>query len=301
MNTYEPARCTDPPRSWDTKYPTPAEYFQQLEDARNQPAQNYTSAGTTEPEYELTREGKIFYGCFFAAWIGFIALCFICDKAPPLWRKWQYWRIEQNCRREAEQRRRKEQKDMARRERELKRQSQVEAAQRSVAATEAFTELKSRLKQLRDDPDFRRCAESAKECRDCAAIDLRHLFGIFREEMLDQVVVRLSSDADKHELLASVRDLVTALRLPAFEADYIFEAARQKLAPHLIRRRSSDFSEQVLQESSTHAERVSAIQALGDTAETIEQLLELEQRRHTQALMRFAAKQDALNEDVITL
>lgn len=290
--------------SWRSTGPNAPPYtgYNSVTDPRHQASSSLTYRHSEEPASELTPEQvKAFWLWVLAAFIAFVIFAFLCDHGPKLWRKWRYWRIEERCRQEAEQRRKREKKEMAKLERELKRVSQVETARRTVAAAQAFSELKTRLTHLREDADFRRCAEAAKACVNCAANDLRHVFSVFGDELLDQVVVRLSSGADKHELLASLRELVTALRLPTFEADYLFEAARLKLAAHAARRQKPGFSEQVLEETVIHVERVAAIEALKDSPETIEQLLEIEQSRHVNALTQLAAARRSANERVVTL
>jgi hypothetical protein len=196
---------------------------------------------------------------------------------------------------------RRRRKIVARREVVLGKLAAVEQRERQVAATESLAALRARLTWIRHDPDFRRCTAAAQACVHCPGDDLRYVFNAHRSELLDQLIIWLSGGADSHHILTTLRELVVALRLPAFEADYLYESARQYLAQHYERRHKSNFAQQVLDESLMHAERVSTIEALKDDPETVEQLLEIEQGRHADVLTQLASAQHKGGDGVVTL
>ena len=137
------------------------------------------------------------------------------------------------------------------------------------------------LLQLTAAPDFRRAAALAARATLVPVAFKRRQFARFRPSLVDHYRRAAAAGADAATLLQSLRDLVVALGVAAFEADYVrAEADRASARPAV-----PDTADRLAALKRDHDARVAAIRdGLGANADLQEQLLEAEEGRFRQAL-----------------
>ncbi|MGD9644338.1 MAG: hypothetical protein AB7U73_01415 [Pirellulales bacterium] len=167
------------------------------------------------------------------------------------------------------------------------RRAKAYAAQRRLRRLNHL--MQTALLQLEQAPDFRRAASFAILAKDVPIAFRQRQFRRFRGRFLAHLLARLRAGGNAADLRQSLEDLVTALGLASFEANYLWQEAEQQLE----RRRPSEspsFASSVATLEQDHQQRVQVLQETpGVEAELREQLLEAEEHRFREALL-------ALNE-----
>ena len=99
------------------------------------------------------------------------------------------------------------------------------------------------------------------------------------------MTARLQTGADPELLCDSLAELLTALGVSEFEADYIREEAerRQPATPQVP---EPTFADELQQQQQQHNERMSAIRGLAIETEIREQMLEAERARFERRMVR---------------
>ena len=168
------------------------------------------------------------------------------------------------------------------RERQRRMLAQRQAAQR---VSQSYRELQRGLQQLRRAPDFRRAAAAAQRA---AQVPLRYRqqqFRRFRPLLVAFLADKLQQGSNTRQTAAGLQELVTALGLASFEAEYIITDAQVRTAAR--RAAPPSFAEQARQWQQEHQDRLQTIRALPDLdPEVREQLLELEHERFRDQLLR---------------
>jgi hypothetical protein len=138
------------------------------------------------------------------------------------------------------------------------------------------------LLQLAQAPDFRRAASLAAAAALVPAAFKRRQFARFRPCLLAHYRRRTAAGADPEALLHSLRELVVALGVAGFEADYIrAEAAAQTPPPA-----ATSPADRVAALRRDHEARVAAArQGVGEAPDLLDQLLEAEDQRFRDALL----------------
>jgi len=132
-------------------------------------------------------------------------------------------------------------------------------------------------------PDFRRAASWAHQAQEVPAPFRQRILQRFRPKLVQFVARRAAAGGDVDELLSSLTDLVQALGVAGFEADYIVEEARRRQTP---RGGNRSYNQELRSLQETHEQRMAAIRALeGVEPDTQEQLLEAEQTRFREAIL----------------
>lgn len=154
---------------------------------------------------------------------------------------------------------------------------------RRVQANAQARVFQTALLRLREAQDFRRAAVLAAIAKLVPAAFRRRQFARFRPELIRHYGRCLSAGTDPEVLLQSLRDLVTALGIAPFEAEYI----RTEAAARSARLQSFPSpGDRVAALRREHETRAAAIrQGVGQTPELQEQLLETEESRYRQALL----------------
>ncbi|MGD9648665.1 MAG: hypothetical protein AB7U73_23345 [Pirellulales bacterium] len=149
--------------------------------------------------------------------------------------------------------------------------------------------MQTALLQLEQAPDFRRAASFAMLAKDVPIAFRQRQFQRFRARLLAHLIARLRAGGDAPALRQSLTELVTALGLARFEADYLWQEAEG----HIERRRPEppNFASSVAALEQDHQQRRVVLQETPGVEEELrEQLLEAEEQRFREALL-------ALNEE----
>jgi hypothetical protein len=137
--------------------------------------------------------------------------------------------------------------------------------------------------QLRAAPDFRRAAKLARHARIVPLALRQRQFAHFRAELVAHLARRLQAGASLTQASAGLSELVAALGLAPFEAEYIISEARQRVT---VRQESPSFADAMRASQAAHEERLQAIRGMNDLNDEIrEQLLEAEQERFRSAVL----------------
>ena len=138
------------------------------------------------------------------------------------------------------------------------------------------------------DPDFRRAAAAARQARSVPQEWRQRQYHRLRPLLVQHYQRCLARGTESEVLLDSLTELVEALGLEGFEAEYIREAAERTVN----RRRQQhsgggvqEFENRITQVQEEHVRRMEVIRGLGTVSEDVrQQLLEAEERRFQSAL-----------------
>lgn len=143
--------------------------------------------------------------------------------------------------------------------------------------------LQLALLRLSQSPDFRRAASWATQAQDIPLAFRQRQFRRFRPRLVQHFADRIADGADPAVLLESLQELLRALGIAAFEADYIRSEAEGHTANPTSQ--APSFASGLQQLQREHQRRLDALQALpGIDRETREQLIEAEKTRFREAL-----------------
>ena len=143
------------------------------------------------------------------------------------------------------------------------------------------------LIQVREAPDFRRAANYALQAREVPPSFRQRQYHRFRSLLVSRFTALLQTGVSVDVLMAGLTQLVSALGLAEFEADYIrLEAEAQISRREPVRR---DFGQQLRQAQAEYRGRVHTLEGMTDLDdETREQLLEQEQLRFQERMRQIA-------------
>lgn len=145
--------------------------------------------------------------------------------------------------------------------------------------------LQRALLQLHGAPDFRRAASFAAQASDVPVAFRQRQFRRFRPRLLRHYVARLQHGADGAVLLSSLRDLLTALSIAPYEADYVKQEAERLQTPQAQPRTAPNYAQRLAELQRDHEQRLAALRALTAVEpEAMEQLVETEQNRFRDAI-----------------
>lgn len=177
-----------------------------------------------------------------------------------------------------------------------------EAAQaKELRCIHASRELHAALEQIPTAPDYRRAAAVARRCSELPVSTRQYYFHQFRPLIEQHATACLQQRIDRKLLGQSLLDLVSALGVETFEAEYIILAAIQTIQNQVPLPRHVSFQDQVEEEVLLHRERVHAINRSLDCEEFREQLHEVERRRHEDILLRLTTDSGSQTRMITTL
>jgi hypothetical protein len=163
--------------------------------------------------------------------------------------------------------------------------SRTEAERRKRVHALAL-KLQQALREVPSSRDFRRPASIAALCREVPVGFRQMQYKRYKSIIEEHAAVCLQQRINRTLLTNSLADLLQSLGIARFEAEYVIEAAAKKLKDEIAPHRDRDFGRVLQDELRLHRQRVKAIESLKDQPETIEQMLEIEHRRHEEALVR---------------
>ena len=164
-------------------------------------------------------------------------------------------------------------------------EKQEQERKRAAAKTQQAARLMQlAIIQLGQSPDFRRAATFAKHAKAVPLAFRVRQFRRLRPLMVEHFATRLRHGTSAEELMPGLTELVTALGMADYEADYIrMEAEGQRQRPAQTR---PGFASQLQSSQTEHEHRIQAIRDLPDLpAELREQLIEAEQQRFRDQLL----------------
>ena len=141
------------------------------------------------------------------------------------------------------------------------------------------------LLQLNQAPDFRRAANFAAHAKHVPIAFRQRQFHRFRGQLVQHLITRLQAGGDPEVLLESLRELLSALGVSEFEADYILEEVERRRPPRREPPRP-DFGEELQRSQREHQERMTAIRGLNVESEIREQMVEAERARFERRMVR---------------
>ena len=136
---------------------------------------------------------------------------------------------------------------------------------------------------------FMSLAAVATECDELTVLTRREMFGDHLRFIADQTESCLQTGVDSAVLRIFLGSLATACGLPDNQADAILSTAASRLQMTEKLHRRPSFAERMQEELELHRQRLQAIERLPNESENLEQMLEVEHRRHGEALMHLAA------------
>lgn len=141
------------------------------------------------------------------------------------------------------------------------------------------------LLQLHGAPDFRRAASFAAQASDVPAAFRQRQFRRFRPRLLGHYAARLQDGVDGAVLLSSLRDLLTALSVAPYEADYVKQEAERLQTPQSQPHTAPNYAQRLAELQRDHEQRLAALRALTAVEpDAMEQLVEAEQNRFREAI-----------------
>ncbi len=173
----------------------------------------------------------------------------------------------------------------------LRQRQQVLADQRRRVAAR---NMQVAILQIGDSPDFRRAASHAELARDVPLEFRQRQFRRLRPLLLRHLVTKLRGGQTVELATAGLVDLVTALGIAEYEAEYLIREATT--SNHSRAATPTTFTQQSQQWQSELRQRLEAIQGLTDVDPDLrEQLIEQEQQRFRER-MTHAGEPTSANE-----
>ena len=145
--------------------------------------------------------------------------------------------------------------------------------------------LQLALLQIDQAPDFRRAANFAAHAKHVPIAFRQRQFRRFRERLVGHLAARLQAGGDPELLVESLGELLTALGVSPFEAEYLRQEADRR-RPARREPPQPDFGEELLRSQREHEERMTAIQGLNIESAIREQMLEAERTRFERRMVR---------------
>ena len=167
----------------------------------------------------------------------------------------------------------------------------VPQATYSPAVAQAARDMQVALIQIREAPDFRRAASYALQAREVPQSFRQRQFHRFRSLLVSRFTALLQTGASVDALMAGLTQLVSALGLAEFEADYI----RQEAESQISRREPvhRDFGQQLREAQSNYRDRVRVREEMSDLdAEIKEQLIEAERMRFQERMRELSTREE---------
>ncbi len=156
------------------------------------------------------------------------------------------------------------------------------------------------LLTLDQTPDFQRAASWARHAKDVPAAFRHRIFQRFRPQLVEHLARRLAAGQEEGRLLASLSELIQALGVAAFEAQYIVAEARSRASAATTTDES--FGGRLRELRRDHEQRMRALRGLtGVDADMKEQLIETEQMRFRQAVLRMGGGQPGESANIDNL
>lgn len=138
--------------------------------------------------------------------------------------------------------------------------------------------------QIGESPDFRRAASHAELARDVPLAFRQQQFRRLRPLLLRQLVEKQRAGQPVETASAGLTELVTALGIAAYEAEYLIQEASTSRAARVAT--PASFAQQAQQWQAELRQRLEAIQGLTDLDPDLrEQLIEQEQQRFRERMI----------------
>jgi hypothetical protein len=155
---------------------------------------------------------------------------------------------------------------------------------------QAARDLQLALQQLPQAPDFRRAASCALRAREVPIWFRQRQYRRFRPLIVQHLSQVLSRGASREAVMPGLGELVTALGLAEFEADYLRIEAESRVRTSAATAPRPDFATQLRDAQTAHRERLQTLESLPDLdTDTREQLLEQERMQFQERLRELAA------------
>jgi hypothetical protein len=156
------------------------------------------------------------------------------------------------------------------------------------------------LLTLDQTPDFQRAASWARHAKDVPAAFRHRIFQRFRPQVVEHLARRLTGGQEEGRLISSLTDLIQALGVASFEAQYIVAEARSRVSAATLTDES--FGGRLRELRRDHEQRMRALRGLtGVDPDMKDQLIETEQMRFRQAVLRMGGGQPADSANIDTL
>lgn len=146
-------------------------------------------------------------------------------------------------------------------------------------------DMQAALLRLDDAPDFRRAASRAEAAKDVPTSFRQRQYQRFRPQLLSHFRQCIEHGTDAQTLLESLMDLVDALGVNRFEAEYIQNEAERRRSTTQSPNPAFAYASQVQQFQREHEHRMQALRGLQMDEEMRERLLEAEQHRFHEQLL----------------
>ena len=165
----------------------------------------------------------------------------------------------------------------------------------SAAVRNASRAMQLALIQLSEALDFRRAASFALQANGVPAAFRQRQYRRFRPVMVSRFASLVQSGVSAEELMPGLTQLVSALGMAPFEADYIRTDALSQIIPQIPPR--PDFGQQLRDAQTAYRSRVETLESLQDLdSETREQLMEQEKIRFEEQLREISTRQGTRHE-----
>jgi hypothetical protein len=161
----------------------------------------------------------------------------------------------------------------------------------SPAVQQAARDMQLALIQVREAPDFRRAASYALQAREVPLSFRQRQYRRFRSLLVSRFTALLQTGVSVDALMAGLTQLVSALGLAEFEADYIRLEAESQVSRREPMRR--DFGQQLREAQSNYRDRVRVLEEMSDLDEEIrEQLVEQERLKFQERMRELSTREE---------
>lgn len=163
-----------------------------------------------------------------------------------------------------------------------------------------YRALQIAIQQITQAPDFQRAATVAAQCGAVPVSYRRRQFRRYRPLIVTTLAKRLAAGGDLEMLTRSLTDLVAALGVSDFEADYILQEV-QSHERNSQNEQGEGYGSRLRKLELEHRQRVSAIEALSQQDAAIkQQLLEAENNRFHEEMLG-TTDSPALSSDDVSI
>lgn len=162
----------------------------------------------------------------------------------------------------------------------------------SPAVQQQYRDMQIALMQVPDAPDFRRAASFAVQAREVPVSYRQKQYRRFRPVLVTRFTALRQTGVPDEVLMPGLTQLVTALGLADFEADYVrLEAEKHVRRPEPVHR---DFGQQLRDAQSNYRDRIRILDEMTDLDEEVkEQLVEQERMKFQETMRELSSREES--------